>query len=83
MFCVVEAYLVKWRGYIWWSGGGMFSEVDKIVYIWWSGGGMFSEVEGVYLVEWRGACLMKWRGYIWCGGGGICRVQKGLCSEDL
>ena len=100
MFCVVEAYLVKWRGYIfggvegmfsevdrivyiWWSGGGMFSEVDRIVYIWWSGGGMFSEVEGVYLVEWRGACLMKWRGYIWCGGGGICRVQKGLCSEDL
>ena len=52
MFCVVEAYLVKWRGYIWWSGGGMFSEVDS-VYLW-SGGGMFSEVEGVYLVEWRG-----------------------------
>ena len=38
MFCVVEACLVKWRGYN----------------IWWSGGGMFSEVEGVYLVEWRG-----------------------------
>ena len=23
MFCVVEACLVKWRGYIWCGGGGM------------------------------------------------------------
>ena len=29
MFCVVEACLVKWRGYIWWSGC-MFSEVDSV-----------------------------------------------------
>ena len=40
MFCVVEACLVKWRGCIWWSGGGMFNEVEG--YIWCGGGGMQS-----------------------------------------
>ena len=35
MFCVVEAYLVKWRGCIWWSGGGMFSEVDSAYLVEW------------------------------------------------
>ena len=59
MFCVVEACLVKWRGCIWWSGGGIFSEVEGVHLMEGRGhvlcsGGMFSEVEGVYLVWWRG-----------------------------
>ena len=37
MFCVVEACLVKWRGYIWWSGGDMFSEVEGVYLVEWRG----------------------------------------------
>ena len=40
-------------GCIWWSGGGMFSEVEGVYLVEWREH-MFSEVEGVYLVEWRG-----------------------------
>ena len=39
-----------------------------IVYIWWSGGGMFNEMEG---------------GIIFGVVERVCRVQKGLRSEDL